>query len=104
MSNFRPAKNIRTLIKVFDLISKKHKCIFNLIGEGPELEVAKEITKELKIPDVYFLEIQMKLKKNFVIRIFLFFHQRLKVLDWLHWRQWPLRMLSFHQIGEVFRN
>ena len=55
VSNFRPAKNIRTLIKVFDLISKKHKCIFNLIGEGPELEIAKEMTKELKIPDVYFL-------------------------------------------------
>ena len=41
VSNFRPAKNIRTLIKVFDLISKKHKCIFNLIGEGPELEISK---------------------------------------------------------------
>tara|TARA_B100000941_G_scaffold285844_1_gene258462 strand:- start:305 stop:1108 length:804 start_codon:yes stop_codon:yes gene_type:complete len=55
VSNLRPAKNIRTLIKVFNLISKKHKCIFNLIGEGPELDVAKEMTKELKIPNVYFL-------------------------------------------------
>tara|TARA_B100001029_G_scaffold104883_1_gene86434 strand:+ start:1212 stop:2318 length:1107 start_codon:yes stop_codon:yes gene_type:complete len=55
VSNFRPVKNIRTLIKIFSKISQKHDCRFNLIGEGPELELAKSMSEELKIKNIYFL-------------------------------------------------
>ena len=55
VSNFRPVKNIRTLIKIFSKISQKHDCRFNLIGEGPELELAKSMSEEIKIKNIYFL-------------------------------------------------
>tara|TARA_Y100000748_G_scaffold148850_1_gene124480 strand:- start:982 stop:2088 length:1107 start_codon:yes stop_codon:yes gene_type:complete len=55
VSNFRPVKNIRSLIKIFSKISQNHECKFNLIGEGPELDVAKSMSEELKIKNIYFL-------------------------------------------------
>jgi len=55
VSNFRPVKNIRALIKIFSKISQNHECKFNLIGEGPELDVAKSMSEELKIKNIYFL-------------------------------------------------
>ena len=55
VSNFRPVKNINTLIKVFSKISKKFNCKFNLIGEGPDLKVAKSLSKKLKINNIHFL-------------------------------------------------
>jgi len=55
VSNFRPVKNIRSLIKIFSKISQNYECKFNLIGEGPELDVAKSMSEELKIKNIYFL-------------------------------------------------
>ena len=55
VSNFRPVKNIRSMIKIFSKISQNHECKFNLIGEGPELDVAKSMSEELKIKNIYFL-------------------------------------------------
>ena len=55
VSNFRAVKNIRSLIKIFSKISQNHECKFNLIGEGPELDVAKSMSEELKIKNIYFL-------------------------------------------------
>ena len=55
VSNFRPVKNIRSLIKIFSKISQNHECKFNLIGEGPELDVAKSMSEELKIKNIHFL-------------------------------------------------
>jgi len=55
VSNFRPVKNIRTLIKVYSKISDQFNCKFNLIGEGPELEVAKSMAKDLKIKNIDFM-------------------------------------------------
>jgi len=55
VSNFRPVKNIRILIKIFSAISNKYNCKFNLIGEGPELEVAKSMSDDLKIKNISFL-------------------------------------------------
>ena len=54
VSNFRSVKNIRTLIKIFSIISNEFDCIFNLIGEGPELEIAMSMSKELKIRNIFF--------------------------------------------------
>lgn len=55
VSNFRPVKNIRSMIKIFSKISQNHECKFNLIGDGPELDVAKSMSEELKIKNIYFL-------------------------------------------------
>ena len=55
VSNFRPVKNIRSLIKIFSKVSQNHNCKFNLIGEGPELDVAKSMSEELKIKNIHFL-------------------------------------------------
>ena len=55
VSNFRPVKNIRSLIKIFSQVSQNHNCKFNLIGEGPELDVAKSMSEELKIKNIHFL-------------------------------------------------
>ena len=55
VSNFRAVKNIRSLIKIFSKISQNYECKFNLIGEGPELDVAKSMSEELKIKNIYFL-------------------------------------------------
>ena len=55
VSNFRPVKNIRSLIKIFSQVSQNHNCKFNLIGKGPELDVAKSMSEELKIKNIHFL-------------------------------------------------
>ena len=55
VSNFRPVKNIRTLIKIFSILSGKFDCKFNLIGEGPELEIARSMSEDLQIKNIYFL-------------------------------------------------
>ena len=55
VSNFRPVKNIRSLIKIFSKVSQNYNCKFNLIGEGPELDVAKSMSEELKIKNIHFL-------------------------------------------------
>jgi N-acetyl-alpha-D-glucosaminyl L-malate synthase BshA len=55
VSNFRPVKNIRGVIEFFEKISKRIKCRFKLIGEGPELDISKQLVKEKNIENVEFL-------------------------------------------------
>ena len=64
VSNFRPVKNIRGVIEFFEKISKKIKCKFKLIGEGPELELAKQLIKDKNIDNVQFLGNTQEVEKE----------------------------------------
>ncbi|MFC0559909.1 N-acetyl-alpha-D-glucosaminyl L-malate synthase BshA [Halalkalibacter alkalisediminis] len=56
ISNFRPVKRIPDIVKSFALISKKVKSKLLLIGNGPELSIARQLVRELEIEDkVLFL-------------------------------------------------
>ena len=55
VSNFRPVKNVRGVIDFFEKLSSKIKSKLKLIGEGPELEVVRDIVERKKIKNVYFL-------------------------------------------------
>jgi N-acetyl-alpha-D-glucosaminyl L-malate synthase BshA len=50
-SNFRPVKNIGLLIEVFDAIQRRVPARLVLIGEGPDLTMAKRRIAELRIED-----------------------------------------------------
>ena len=55
-SNFRPVKNIRTLLEVFNSVRLQVPAKLVLIGEGPDITFAKRRTEELRIQDrVVFL-------------------------------------------------
>ncbi|MFQ5600507.1 MAG: N-acetyl-alpha-D-glucosaminyl L-malate synthase BshA [Candidatus Krumholzibacteriia bacterium] len=55
-SNFRPVKNIRVLIEVFDGVQQELPARLVLIGEGPEITLAKRRIRELGCEDrVVFL-------------------------------------------------
>jgi N-acetyl-alpha-D-glucosaminyl L-malate synthase BshA len=59
ISNFRPVKRIGDVIKVFDLIQKEIPAVLIMIGEGPDLPWAVELTQELNLKDkVIFLGTQ----------------------------------------------
>jgi N-acetyl-alpha-D-glucosaminyl L-malate synthase BshA len=64
VSNFRPVKNIRGVIEFFEKISKKIKCKFKLIGEGPESELAKQLIDEKNIDNVQFLGNTQEVEKE----------------------------------------
>ena len=53
VSNFRPVKNIRTLMSIIAKLKSKN-LFFNLIGEGPELDLAKSIVEKNKINNIKF--------------------------------------------------
>lgn len=56
VSNFRAVKRIPDVVKIFNLIQKKIPSKLMMIGEGPELERAKQLCSALNIEDkVVFL-------------------------------------------------
>ncbi|WP_100372728.1 N-acetyl-alpha-D-glucosaminyl L-malate synthase BshA [Bacillus sp. FJAT-45037] len=56
ISNFRPVKRVGDVIKSFALINEQLKSKLLLIGNGPELAVARELVRELTLEDqVLFL-------------------------------------------------
>jgi N-acetyl-alpha-D-glucosaminyl L-malate synthase BshA len=56
VSNFRAVKRIPDVVKIFNLIQKKIPSKLMMIGEGPELEKAKQLCSALNIEDkVVFL-------------------------------------------------
>jgi N-acetyl-alpha-D-glucosaminyl L-malate synthase BshA len=50
-SNFRPVKNIRTLLEVFNAVQHQLPARLLLIGEGPDITFAKRRVEELRIAD-----------------------------------------------------
>ena len=56
VSNFRPVKNIPDVIKTFALVRKELKCRLLMVGEGPELPAARNLSRQLGVvEDVLFL-------------------------------------------------
>jgi N-acetyl-alpha-D-glucosaminyl L-malate synthase BshA len=56
ISNFRPVKKIRNIIEIFCRIRKEINSKLILVGDGPELAYAKEITHKLNLCDkIFFL-------------------------------------------------
>jgi L-malate glycosyltransferase len=51
VSNFRPVKRIKDVIRIFDLLVKKTPAHLVLIGDGPERSAAELLTRELGIAD-----------------------------------------------------
>ncbi len=51
ISNFRPVKNIKNVIGIFNRISREVKSKLLLVGEGPDTSVAKEIARNLDIEE-----------------------------------------------------
>ncbi|MBY6035717.1 N-acetyl-alpha-D-glucosaminyl L-malate synthase BshA [Fictibacillus nanhaiensis] len=68
ISNFRPVKRIKDVIKSFSLIRKEISSKLLLIGNGPELTVACELVRELNLEeDVLFLGKQENVGELFSI-------------------------------------
>jgi N-acetyl-alpha-D-glucosaminyl L-malate synthase BshA len=56
ISNFRPVKRVDDVIKTFNLIQKEIPAVLVLIGEGPDLSKALELSKSLGLKEkVFFL-------------------------------------------------
>ncbi len=53
VSNFRPVKNIRTLLNILLKINNDN-LFFNMIGEGPELDLAQDFVKQNDINNIKF--------------------------------------------------
>ena len=53
VSNFRPVKNIRTLLNILLKINNEN-LFFNMIGEGPELDLAQDFVKQNNINNIKF--------------------------------------------------
>ena len=51
ISNFRPIKNLHTVLRVFHLIQKKIRSKLILVGDGPEMAGVRSLAKELEILD-----------------------------------------------------
>lgn len=51
ISNFRPVKRIQDVIGVFNLVQKELDAILLMIGDGPEIEKARQQSLELGISD-----------------------------------------------------
>ena len=65
VSNFRPVKNIKNVILVFNNIQKKVNSKLLMIGEGPDKQMAEQLCKELSIQDkVEFLGNTNQVEKN----------------------------------------
>tara|TARA_B100000768_G_scaffold37498_1_gene36202 strand:+ start:320 stop:1450 length:1131 start_codon:yes stop_codon:yes gene_type:complete len=65
VSNFRPVKNIKNVILIFNNIQKKIPSKLLMIGEGPEKEMAEKLCKELSIDNkVQFLGNTNQVEKN----------------------------------------
>lgn len=48
-SNFRPVKNVETLVRVFARVRERRPCRLVLIGDGPEKANAEELCRELGV-------------------------------------------------------
>ena len=65
VSNFRPVKNIKNVISIFNNIQKTIPSKLLMIGEGPEKEMAEKLCKELSIDNkVQFLGNTNQVEKN----------------------------------------
>ena len=65
VSNFRPVKNIKNVILIFNNIQKTIPSKLLMIGEGPEKEMAEKLCKELSIDNkVQFLGNTNQVEKN----------------------------------------
>ena len=65
VSNFRPVKNIKNVVLVFNNIQKEIPSKLLMIGEGPEKEMAEQLCKELSIENkVEFLGNSNQVEKN----------------------------------------
>lgn len=63
ISNFRKVKRVPDVIRSFALIAKKVKAKLLLIGEGPELEIAKQLVKQYNLEEQVYM---LGHKKNIV--------------------------------------
>lgn len=65
VSNFRPVKNIKNVVLIFNNIQKEIPSKLLMIGEGPEKEMAEKLCKELSIENkVEFLGNSNQVEKN----------------------------------------
>jgi N-acetyl-alpha-D-glucosaminyl L-malate synthase BshA len=65
VSNFRPVKNIKNVILIFNNIQKTIPSKLLMIGEGPDKEMAEKLCKELSIDNkVQFLGNTNQVEKN----------------------------------------
>ena len=81
VSNFRPVKNIKNVVLVFNNIQKEIPSKLLMIGEGPEKEMAEQLCKELSIENkVEFLGNSNQVEKTCVILIYFYSPQILKAL------------------------
>jgi N-acetyl-alpha-D-glucosaminyl L-malate synthase BshA len=58
-SNFRPVKNIPTVIRVFEALRKRYPVKLLLVGDGPQHAGAEEMVREMRLTEaVHFLGAQ----------------------------------------------
>ena len=55
-SNFRPVKNVNRVVEVFARVREGRECRLALVGDGPEVNMARTLAEELGVAaDVHFL-------------------------------------------------
>jgi len=51
ISNFRPVKRVRDVLKIFEIICRERKAKLIMVGEGPDKEMAENLVFEMGIQD-----------------------------------------------------
>ncbi|HSP40518.1 MAG TPA: N-acetyl-alpha-D-glucosaminyl L-malate synthase BshA [Gillisia sp.] len=51
ISNFRPVKRVRDVLKIFEIICRERKAKLIMVGEGPDKEMAENLVYEMGIQD-----------------------------------------------------
>src|SRR5690554_1535671 len=51
ISNFRPVKRVRDVLKIFEIICREKKAKLIMVGEGPDKEMAENLVVEMGIQD-----------------------------------------------------
>jgi L-malate glycosyltransferase len=51
ISNFRPVKRVRDVLKIFEIICREKKAKLIMVGEGPDKEMAENLVFEMGIQD-----------------------------------------------------
>lgn len=51
ISNFRPVKRVRDVLKIFEIICREKKAKLIMVGEGPDKEMAENLVLEMGIQD-----------------------------------------------------
>lgn len=54
VSNFRPVKRVRDIVRIFERVRREQPCVLVMVGDGPERATAEQEVRELGLQDDTF--------------------------------------------------